>query len=282
MKKPTQRHLSFHGNNLPPLPLRGCQSDPTRAAQILLVGDSHADALAWKLRQALAQEELNLTSVTFSACAPVRGLRSLDNGSSRRCPEFNDTVLSYLESSSEQVVVLAARWRLYLEGGGYDNTEGGDEGGAFPVDVVAGAEGRSEAVRKTRVVKRYREGVRHYLDLGKKVILVYTIPEAGWNVPELLAKQKIWGAGTRDVTTSYEEFGKRNKTTFDAFDGVEHPNLFRVKPHEIFCDSQIKGRCVNSADGRVLYLDTNHVSNAGAELIDAEITKIARRLSQSN
>ena len=154
--------------------------------------------------------------------------------------------------------------------------------GAFPVDVVAGAEGRSEAVRKTRVAKRYREGVRHYLDLGKKVILVYTIPEAGWNVPELLAKQKIWGAGTRDVTTSYEEFGKRNKTTFDAFDGVEHPNLFRVKPHEIFCDSQIKGRCVNSADGRVLYLDTNHVSNAGAELIAAEITKIARRLSQSN
>ena len=167
-----------------------------------------------------------------------------------------------------------------MEGGGFDNDEGGVEGGMFPADTLGFEADKSELARRARVAEHYARGVRRYLALGKKVILVYPIPEAGWHVPVLLAKLAIRDAAQDELTTSYDRFRSRNAATLAAFDSISDANLYRVKPHEILCDTYVKNRCANSANGTVLYLDTNHVSNAGARLIAAAVADIARRITQ--
>ncbi len=79
---------------------------------------------------------------------------------------------------------------------------------------------------------------------------------------------------TEDLTTSHRAFTERNKAAYDALDSIgEHPNLVRIKPESMLCDTYVKGRCVVQLKGGPLYSDDNHLSSAGARLIVGEISK---------
>ena len=113
---------------------------------------------------------------------------------------------------------------------------------------------------------------------GKTIILIYPIPEAGWHVPRYLAKRAMFASPNqgeeKDVTTSYESYAMRNKDTIQILDSVgEHPNLIRIRPDTIFCNTSVPGRCVVQLNGVSLYRDEFHLSNTGASLVVREIMK---------
>ena len=79
---------------------------------------------------------------------------------------------------------------------------------------------------------------------------------------------------TGDLTTSRRAFIERHKAAYDALDRIgEHPNLVRIKPESMLCDTYVKGRCVVQLNGVPLYSDDNHLSRAGARLIAGESAK---------
>ena len=106
------------------------------------------------------------------------------------------------------------------------------------------------------MLERYLRDIQKYLDGGTKVVLVYPIPEAGWNVPDLVAKAAMAGAKDPVFSTSAELYRKRNATVIAAFDALSHPNLYRVKPAEYFCDTSVKDRCVNNQATRRSIIST--------------------------
>ena len=68
---------------------------------------------------------------------------------------------------------------------------------------------------------------------------------------------------------------RRAKSSFKLLDEIKHPNLYRVYPHEIFCDSLIKDRCIIYDEKNLFYSDYNHPSVYGSDLInDLIISKI--------
>ena len=69
------------------------------------------------------------------------------------------------------------------------------------------------------------------------------------------------------LTTSYEVYKERSASTFELFDSIESPNIHRVYPHTLFCDKQIKGRCVTHNKEDVFYADDDHPSAKGSEMI---------------
>ena len=239
--------------------------------KLALLGDSHALSLAGELGKALDKRGLGVLSLDKAACLPIRGLvrQMVKPRRARSCIKYNETVLEYLKSSSIDTFVLLARWTLGIEGERFNNFEGGKEtGGEYRLGVVGHTFNGSEENRKGRIATRYVEGIKEILALGKRVILVYPIPEAGWNVSSYLAKASIHGKDFGGMlSTSFEIFKRRNALTYSALDAIEHPNLIRVKPAEIFCDSYAKGRCLNQLNGVLLYYDDDHLSSAGAKLV---------------
>ena len=68
---------------------------------------------------------------------------------------------------------------------------------------------------------------------------------------------------------------RRNSNVLEALDQIgERPNLFRVKPSDLFCNTYATGKCVATLAGVPLYFDDNHLSNAGAGMVTREIMKI--------
>ena len=93
-------------------------------------------------------------------------------------------------------------------------------------------------------------------------------PEAGWNVPERLAKLAFYdGRSDVSLSTDARAYARRNHPVVEAFDSLADENLYRVRPDESLCDRAERGRCVNAIGDRVFYYDDDHLSNAGAALV---------------
>ncbi|MCL4768602.1 MAG: acyltransferase [Hyphomicrobiaceae bacterium] len=238
---------------------------------VAIIGDSHARSLVKALGYALGQKGAAVLDLHEAGCAPVRNFLRLYTGD--RC-RVQDAVFDYLEQAGGiEHVVVATRWATKFEVSRFDNQEGGIELGTptvfFP-DV-------ERAGREITLAEAVSDAVHELLSHGKTVILLYPIPEVGWDVPNYMAKLEMRGLLTDDISTSYAVFRTRNARVIAALDGVgEHENLHRVYPERLFCNTVREGRCMASLDMKALYTDTNHLSSLGASMVVREIVGIAK------
>ncbi len=130
-----------------------------------------------------------------------------------------------------------------------------------------GAAPASPADREAAVIARYVAGIEHLLDAGLRVVLVYPIPEAGWNVPEELARRRERSADPVQLSTSLAAYLDRQRGILAAFDAIDSPDLFRVRPADRLCDRDLPGRCIDNFGDHPLYFDDNHLNVFGAGLI---------------
>ena len=83
------------------------------------------------------------------------------------------------------------------------------------------------------------------------------------------------------ITTSFERYLERTKSSFGLLDSIEHQNLYRIYPHHLVCDGLVKGRCITHDENTILYSDDDHPSHHFATLINdlviKEISKITRK-----
>ena len=254
----------------------------------ILIGDSHAGSLAYAMQTSFERENIGFLHLRRRGCPPVENVYrhdkqrkgDLDDNS---CYYFNKGMYAYIEEHSEiEYVVMSARWTLPIEGSKFNNQEGGMEASkrAPHLDLVVNGKPQyhPEYNHRDQIAEAYADSIQKLLDIGKKVILVYQVPEVGWNVQHYLQKYLL----TRSFeeiypdtgSTSYEVFRERNKRSYAALDSVgDRQNLFRVYPEHIFCDSTVKGRCIVQKAGMPYYKDDDHLSYAGAELVVNDILK---------
>lgn len=210
----------------------------------VVVGDSHADALAYSLGEAFEKRNMGIKEMAYSGAA---------FGDLEGTPGFQSEAYEVIRAdSSLKYVVLASRWTLYFR----DVT---------PPQIDATTQGFVKAVTT-------------YLKLDRRVFLVYPVPETGFQLLARSAKEVFFGRyiSVPDLSSSYLAYktDKKVTATIDALDRIgEHANLIRIKPDKILCDTLVKNRCVVENNGVRLYYDDNHLSNTGARLVADEIMK---------
>jgi hypothetical protein len=244
-------------------PTAACVYGAGAASRYALWGDSHADAIVFELGELASRNGQSVKYFSYEACPPVEGIRTRGNAE-HRCLEYNDAVLSLLTGDSDiRTVFLVARHALYLLG--RTTTFGPAEANeASPLTRDAsGAE-----LDFPERVSLYEAGLSSVVDAlesaGKIVVLVYPVPEAGYLIPETLAKLVIQGRDPAAFVRPASFFRERNAAVFGILDGIGSASTVRLYPHELFCDEQ---ECKLMGDGQPLYSDDDHLSHPGARLI---------------
>jgi len=103
-------------------------------------------------------------------------------------------------------------------------------------------------------------------------VVVYPIPEAGYNVPLTLAALALKGGDPASFRLSREFYDERQANVFAMLDGVGDTGpVQRVYPHRVLCDT---AACLTYAEGAALYFDDDHLSLAGAELVAPAFVKL--------
>ncbi len=250
--------------------------DPSGVKGVAVVGDSHAAVLGSSFSEALARDGRAGVEFTQAGCPYAPGFTRRDHRTPK-CPTFVDATRERLLTPNFDTIFLAGRYTLQLDGNVFDNREGGVERGETAGYVAVGVDKStiSEADRQASVSTGYRKAVEELINAGKRVVLIYPIPEAGWRVPGELAARRSRGDFS-PLTTSYHRYRERNAGVFAAFDAIPNsPNLVRVYPDRVLCNTRHPGRC-ETHDGDILYyVDDDHMSRDGARLVVAEAMRAA-------
>jgi peptidoglycan/LPS O-acetylase OafA/YrhL len=250
-----------------------------------VIGDSHAISLIEILDEDLRAKNLGAEIMTKAGCPPITNIYRHDmNNFKDKCHIHNSEAYDkIIKDKNIEFVVIGARFALYLESDYFDNHEGGIENwGASRVlydsiefrDTI-----RSDEVRYAFLYNQFLTDFSRLLDAGKTLILLYPTPEAGWGVPDRLARLIHYDNFAGDIDTSYEVFQRRNKRAYEMLDSLGNsPNVIRIYPENIFCK---EGRCIASIDQLPLYSDNNHLSNKGISMMGESIEQALSKLSIS-
>jgi peptidoglycan/LPS O-acetylase OafA/YrhL len=265
-------------------PVKDCVTPGETTIDTMLIGDSHAGAITGEALRQFSQAGMDLYALSHSSCAGFSGLVVSSPKYHLRCNSFFTGVEDYIRANGIKTVVMISRWSLYVDGTAFDNGEGGVEAlkptyaDLYDRRDAMGSE--ADPARKQRVLDAYIAGIKAYLDRGVNVVLVYPIPEAGWNVPDLLARAAMTSTDVEPLSTSYDRYRARNAAVIAAFDAIDAPGLIKIKPTAFFCDGFVTGRCANSlSTDRIFYFDDDHLSSTGAALILPAIIDAVRGLN---
>ncbi len=228
------------------------------------LGDSHFSAFSPQLQQALATD-FNYIEANRGGCPFVLNVNQITLDGTRHHECHVDTQKMRYESIPEtpSIILFGGRFPLYLSSRYFDNQEGGVEGDVYDLFQPIHKESFEDAIRQT---------IELLLKEGHEVILLYPIPEVGVHVPKhifnaLKGSRHQTNKNFSMLTTSYDVYLKRSEASFKLFDSISAPNLHRVYPHTLYCDQQIKGRCITHDKENVFYADDDHPSGKGAEKI---------------
>jgi peptidoglycan/LPS O-acetylase OafA/YrhL len=240
----------------------------------VLIGDSHAESLGLALNEILEGANLGVKPLLAIGCPPVRGLYRFDIPSiGEGCnATYISTYNEILSNQSIKFVIIAARFTLYLESDRFDNKEGGIEKGVTEKvifdDINSKNTLRDLSSRKKFLSNKFIQDIQLLLKSGKKVILVYPIPEVGWNTPVFGMNMANESQNSITLSTSYSRYQERNAFAIHTLDQIgTHENLIRIYPDRILCNTFVKHRCVAINNSISFYRDTNHLSNTGARLV---------------
>jgi peptidoglycan/LPS O-acetylase OafA/YrhL len=256
-------------DNLPAHPYPQCTNYfIDDSASVMLLGDSHLGSIDKLIQQRLYGLGISSYSVAYGGCVPIQGLYRVDEDSSHRCDEYNQSMIEYARATGIHTIILVARFPLYLNGNRYNNGEGGVESGkpAF-VDTIGEPRSGSYWDDEARIERVSRQYFDELTSLSEEfnVIVFEPTPEVGWNVPIHFTKLTLWGDNSQ-ITHSFEAFRQRIQRFDDILNRIPNPNLYRFSVADTLCNENTN-RCVAADDRGIFYRDSDHLSILGASLV---------------
>lgn len=231
---------------------------------IALYGDSHAQAISYELDRQLKLQGAAGVWIRAKGCHIVPTI--VENGDISQMPTCRSAFLELQRYVREQVsgIVIASRWTMRLfpipgliDALSFDNGEGGVEYNRYRTYAAVAENGYIDggAEAKRAAVTAF---LRALDDTGKPSVLIYPIPELGWDIAKVNFHA---GAMLDTLSTSKAEYLSRNAFVLSVFDDFKPHYLIKLPVADVYCDAT---RCFGQRDGVPLYYDDDHLSTAGA------------------
>jgi peptidoglycan/LPS O-acetylase OafA/YrhL len=237
---------------------------------LVLVGDSHGAAIAESVRVLAKENHLTYIQVTQMGCPHLRVSDWSNDGTScfRRAADLR----SFLSALERPTIIYSARLPVYLEQVPFDNQESQVQSNNLALRrirknlLAAHPDQPSNAVVTT---------LRSWVDDGYGLVIVYPVPEQGFDVYKTL--MRFTPPITRvdqlpTLSTAYDEYKKRVARSYLALDQVVGPGVRRVYPEKIFCREET-GKCTASESDRLYFANDSHVAALGSDLIVRQIAE---------
>ena len=238
---------------------------------VYAIGDSHIDTI-FPLLSHYLEKKFNLFSLTTPGCPLILGVERKGIGWWKNWDEkcSSDTQLErYLSiDKPNSIIVIGGRFPLYLSSYFFDNKEGGVEFDARNQRRFA----KFESDAGITIEEAFHKTIKRLIAKGHQIVLIYPIPEVGVVVPKYILnsfRRNFFNNNTviKPLTTNYNVYKERSKSTFNLFDSLSGANIYRVYPHTLFCNKKIIGRCITHDRENVYYVDDDHLSLTGSKMI---------------
>ncbi|SON58236.1 O-acetyltransferase OatA [Hartmannibacter diazotrophicus] len=260
-------------------PAGACVFGADVTPRIALFGDSHGAGLLDELgRQAAARDE-SILALVRPGCPAVTDYYRIAGLSDTACLRFAEKSMDYIvDTPSIDVAVVAGNYVAYVEGPDPSLGPAAD----FPFPTLENGNGQilDRNARLDLFRQRFTAMIDRMLAAGKKVVLVYPIPEVGYHVTYTSARLSITDKEDNFASRPRQVFENRARDIVEIMDSLgDKPNLVRVDPAASLCDSSA---CWFYKDNKPLYLDDNHLNTNGARIVSDEVIPVLDHLMASS
>lgn len=236
-----------------------CRFGAGEGGTYVVVGDSHAAAMRPAFEGVPALRGMKGELWWRGACALLTGVKTVPDADAKECSAFkSDAVREIGRRQDIDIVILAGRWPSYLlgtipeQGGSYRTHLVLDSGTASPT-----SEG-SIALFENSIAA----SVEQILASGKRVVLMGTVPEPGFDVPVMTALAARNGIEATNALRR-ADVQDRNRGVDRILSRIAErfPDVAYVRVWDSLCDDT---RCLLQWNGLPAYTDDDHVSYAFA------------------
>ena len=228
---------------------------------VLLVGDSHANALTGFFDKVLEEAGLRGYDVTRDGTPYLLGATlikervraEVDAGFEKR----NLAISKKISSENYKYVILAARWDGYLLG---------DAGNVVDYYLVDESSEKHAADNSLRVFKKsLKKSVQNIIQAGSIPVLVKSVPVMK-SAKYMCDFNNIRFSRYDNCSVLRSEVEANQKVVSDFFDEMQsmHPHIIVVDPKLIMCDT---AQCRTSINNVPLYRDNNHLNDDASKYL---------------
>jgi peptidoglycan/LPS O-acetylase OafA/YrhL len=226
--------------------------------RILLWGDSHANAVAPAMASLGALTGQSVWQASYSSCPPVLGVSVAHMSPSHECAAFNSLALAAVDELRITRVLLVAYWTAYLP-------QPPDPALARLLDPYSRTSdlgGGDDVQNKHNLASALRQTVRALAAKGVDVWILRDVPAQDGFVPLILSRAVSLGHDYNHLGITLIQH-RQAQSRVDALLN-DSGSMHMLDPASVLCAS---GTCLTGAAGQALYIDSNHLSEAGAALI---------------
>ncbi|WAC48576.1 acyltransferase family protein [Asticcacaulis sp. SL142] len=244
-----------------------CQFGDTSGRTVAVVGDSMSTEVSWKLAEHLTGQPIGMQQFTWTGCPPFAGLIRREDP--EPCAKFHTKAHQYiLESKNIDTVIVVSNWADYFSCPEarqcYTSAE--------RPELVRGRREPERAAAIGAVMDREFDA---YLKAGKKIIVVYPIPQMSHHVPRYMFSSIKSARRNHDLPgLSLEDHLKRTRVARGLLDRqVIKSGVTFYDPAQRLCSTSSEG-CASEKGGKPLYYDNLHLNGYGADFLSSDIVQM--------
>lgn len=266
----TQEQIEIAKNSFPNQELANCNgynkkscsfgSGPVKA---IVVGDSHASYQLASIAKQASMANGSIIGFTYSGCPTIYGAHIKTGHHSKnqnKCAKHIASSLNIIKSKYPGIpVIVINRYSLYLNGTNEESTE------VLPYFYFVDKEFSSRNNAYKENISEHMTNTICQIAETNPLYISYPIPEMKVDVPKTAFRSTFFNNKNDSIAISLKEYSQRHLSALKMLNNIQNKCEVKIlNPLSYLCDSD---NCYGTANHLPLYLDDDHLSSYGAELI---------------
>jgi len=241
--------------------------------KVILLGDSHAQAISYELNSWLIKNQIMGIFVNVPNCETLPNT-ARNNVYDDMCAQKYDRLYAYIRDQKSSVI-LANRWmmKLYPIDGidltmPFKNSEGYKETDLNYMEFSVTRDGNF-SISKEDKEWMLTNFINELSLASQRLFIVYPIPETGINVEKYnRISQRLTGEIPDEISFPIMDYLDRNNFVRQLFDKLisQNPKLIKLDIIDFLCSRETE-RCLVQKNKIPFYYDDDHLSSIGAKEI---------------
>ena len=262
----------------------GCVFNKNFDKKVFIIGDSFVGSLLFNLKNQLTKKKYQIHTYTKGGCILAPGFDVVDIATNKKSKSCNNKffikIIEKINKSKNSIIIFGGLYGSYFN------------------DYFTYME-NNKLIKKKSLSKYVRSGnfntveesflnTINKLKDNNKIIIIYPIPEVGYDVKNKLLqkiiKEKDYNSLKIEdyITISHKFFLEKQDYVFQILNSLKDENIYRVYPHKLFCNKEIKNECITHDKNSIYYYDGFHLSNIGAKRVNNLIINKINRIENIN